>query len=316
MTYCASHCIEVTMDTMKVYDSTSFVLPLPDGHRFPMDKYQLLSERVHGELPEIEVLTAPAASWDAIKRVHDHTYVKHVSRGTLTAREQRRIGFPWSLGLVERSRRSVGATMAASTAALSDGISVNLAGGTHHAHRDFGAGFCVFNDVAVSIEDMRQSGLETFAVLDCDVHQGDGTAKIFEHDESVMTVSLHGAENFPFRKTHSNLDIPLETGTNDNRYLAALEFALENVHRHAPEMLFYVAGADPYMGDKLGHLSLSKDGLLLRDQMVFRYARTQQVPVIAVMGGGYAEYIPDIVDIHFNTVRLALESASAFNGTM
>ena len=301
---------------MKVFDSTSFVLTLPPGHRFPMEKYRLLSQRVQTELPEIEVLVAPPASRKAIEVVHDVAYVDMVFTGTLEESAQRRIGFPWSASLVERSRRSVGATVAACTAALSDGVSVNLAGGTHHAHTDFGAGFCVFNDVAVAVREMQNRQHRRIAVIDCDVHQGDGTAKIFEDDPNVMTVSLHGAQNFPFRKTESSIDIALPNGTSDADYLNALEKTLQEVELFEPEMLFYVAGADPFHDDKLGRLSLTKEGLLLRDQMVLNQARRHFTPMVIVMGGGYADHIPDIVDIHFNTVRLALESASAFNGTI
>ena len=301
---------------MKVFDSTSFVLPLPAHHRFPMLKYQLLSERVKSELPEIEVLIAPAASRSAIERVHDATYVDRVFSGTLAPQHQRRIGFPWSPMLVERSRRSVGATMAASKAALADGVSVNLAGGTHHAHADFGAGFCVFNDVAIAVEEIRNLGKRRIAIIDCDVHQGDGTAKIFENDPQILTISIHGAQNFPFRKTKSNLDVPLANGASDHDYLQGLQSALDVLAEFRPNMVFYIAGADPYEHDKLGHLKVSKEGLLLRDQVVLRTARRCQAPIVIVMGGGYATHIPDIVDIHFNTVRLALTSASAFNGIM
>lgn len=301
---------------MKVYDSTSFVLPLPDTHRFPMDKYRLLSERVKLELPEVEVLVAPAISRTAVEYVHDKKYVADVFDGRLDAQAQRRIGFPWSKGLVERSRRSVGATVAASHAALTDGVSVNLAGGTHHAHHDFGSGFCVFNDVAIAIDQMKRIGVKQFAVVDCDVHQGDGTAKLHENDDQVLTVSLHGAENFPFRKMNSSIDIALPRGVTDQPYLSALRKALDRVDSFAPDMIFYVAGADPFAGDKLGHLRLSKDGLSVRDQLVIDGARQRQIPLAITMGGGYAEDISDIVDIHFNTVRLALLSASAFNGTL
>jgi len=301
---------------MKVFDSTSFVLPLPANHRFPMSKYQLLSERVKAELPEVEVLVAPAASRGAIERIHDAAYVAQVFSGSLTPQQQRRIGFPWSERLVERSRRSVGATIAASKAAMVDGVSVNLAGGTHHAHADFGAGFCVFNDVAVAVEDIRKFGREKVAIIDCDVHQGDGTAKIFEKDPDTLTISLHGAENFPFRKMKSNLDVALPSGASDEVYLQALRRALLVLEEFDPDMVFYVAGADPFEHDKLGHLKLSKEGLVLRDQTVLRTARRCNAPIVIVMGGGYATHIPDIVDIHFNTVRLALTSASAFNGTM
>ena len=281
-----------------------------------MDKYRLLSKRVKLELSEVEVLVAPAISRTAVEYVHDKRYVADVFNGRLDEQAQRRIGFPWSKALVERSRRSVGATVAASHAALVDGVSVNLAGGTHHAHHDFGSGFCVFNDVAIAIDQMKRVGVKQFAVVDCDVHQGDGTAKLLENDEQVLTVSLHGAKNFPFRKMNSSIDIALPQGITDQPYLAALRKVLYQVDSFAPEMIFYVAGADPFAGDKLGHLHLSKDGLSVRDQLVIDFARDRQMPLAITMGGGYAEDISDIVDIHFNTVRLALVSASAFNGIL
>jgi acetoin utilization deacetylase AcuC-like enzyme len=299
---------------MKVFDSTSFELILPASHRFPMLKYRLLSARVNCELPEISMLMAPASSREDIERVHASSYVSQVFDGTLSASEERRIGFPWSPSLVERSRRSVGATQAAAHSALLDGVSVNLAGGTHHAHHEFGSGFCVFNDIAIAIRVLQEKGIRRLAVLDLDVHQGDGTAALFEFDANVLTTSVHCGTNFPFRKIASDLDIALENGTGDEQYLDAVKYALARISVHGPDILFYLAGADPYVEDKLGHLSVSKSGLLLRDELVFTWARRTATPVAIVMGGGYATRIDDIVDIHFNTVRLALDHASAFNG--
>ena len=301
---------------MKVFDSTSFELQLPASHRFPMLKYRLLAARVRRELPEISMLVAPASPrWD-IEQVHALSYVNHVFDGSLSAADQRRIGFPWSPSLVERSRRSVGATQAASLSALLDGVSVNLAGGTHHAHHTFGSGFCVFNDIAIAARSLQRKGVLKLAVLDLDVHQGDGTAALFEFDGDVLTTSVHCGKNFPFRKAVSDLDIALEDGAGDEAYLEAVKQALARIDMHTPEFLFYLAGADPYIEDKLGHLSVSKSGLLLRDELVFAWARRTSTPVAIVMGGGYASSIDDIVDIHFNTVRLALDHASAFNGTV
>lgn len=301
---------------MKVFDSTSFELKLPATHRFPMLKYRLLAERVRAELPEVNILVAPKSTRTDIERIHSPAYVSQVFEGRLSKSEERRIGFPWSPSLVERSRRSAGATQAAAEAALLDGVSVNLAGGTHHAHRDFGSGFCVFNDIAIAIRSVQQQGLTRLAVLDFDVHQGDGTARLFESDPSVFTTSIHCETNFPFRKASSDLDIALPKGTSDTTYLNAVDKVLSQVESFKPSLIFYLAGADPYEDDTLGHLCLSKSGLLLRDERVLTWARQLSMPIAIVMGGGYAHRIPDIVDIHFNTVRLALDHASEFNGTV
>ncbi|MGB0647393.1 MAG: histone deacetylase [Bradymonadia bacterium] len=301
---------------MKVFDSTLFELQLPENHRFPMLKYRLLADRVRSELPEANILTAPAIDRELIESVHTPDYVARVFDGRLSPSEQRRIGFPWSQSLVERSRRSAGATNAAATSALEDGVSVNLAGGTHHAHADFGSGFCVFNDIAIAIHHLQKEGLDRFAVIDLDVHQGDGTATLFASAPDVMTTSMHCESNFPFRKAKSSIDIALKKGCKDEDYLTALNGLLTSVLAHRPEMVFFLAGADPFMGDKLGHLALSKYGLLLRDQTVLDWAKQNELPVTICMGGGYAPKISDIVDIHFNTVRLALAHSSELNGTL
>lgn len=301
---------------MKVFDSTLFELQLPEKHRFPMLKYRLLAERVRSELPEVEMLVAPAIEREFIESVHSPDYVARVFGGRLSQSEQRRIGFPWSVSLVERSRRSAGATNAAATAALLDGVAVNLAGGTHHAHEDFGSGFCVFNDIAIAIRRLAGEGLSRFAVVDLDVHQGDGTAAIFESTPDVLTTSIHCESNFPFRKAKSDIDIALKRGCEDEAYLIELDELLKRVLAHRPDMVFFLAGADPFIGDKLGHLALSKQGLLLRDQKVLDWAKHHTLPLTICMGGGYAPDIPDIVDIHFNTVRLALSHSSEFNGIL
>ena len=276
----------------------------------------MLSERVRTELPEVSMLVAPKSSQHDIERVHSTRYVSQVFSGTLSQSEERRIGFPWSPSLVERSRRSAGATQAAAQAALRDGVSVNLAGGTHHAHQDFGSGFCVFNDIAIAIRDLQSQGLQRLAVLDLDVHQGDGTATIFESDTSVLTTSIHCETNFPFRKAMSDFDIGLVKGSSDSVYFEAMERVLHRIEVFKPQLLFYLAGADPYEADTLGHLAITKSGLLLRDERVLGWARQFETPIAIAMGGGYAHNIPDIVDIHFNTVRLALDHASEFNGTV
>ena len=298
---------------MRAYYSDHFVLPLPDGHRFPMAKYARLRERVVDEqvVPAGDVIEAPAASWDDLRLAHAPDYVRAVADGTLPAEMVRRIGFPWSPAMVERSRRSAGATIAAARAALADGVAANLAGGTHHAFADRGEGYCVFNDVAVAARVLqRDARCRRVAVVDCDVHQGNGTASIFRDDPSVFTFSMHGAKNFPFRKETSDLDVELDDGTGDDDYLAQLDAHLPTVMAgHAPELVFYLAGADPYAGDRLGRLGLTLQGLRRRDEAVFEACRRAGVPVAVVMSGGYAPDVDDIVTIHVNTVRAAVAAA-------
>jgi acetoin utilization deacetylase AcuC-like enzyme len=258
-------------------------------------------------------LCEPApASFAQLSLVHHPDYVNAVFDGTLDRDHQRRIGFPWSRAMVERSIRSVGATIAATAVALDEGAAANLAGGTHHAFPDRGEGYCVFNDVAVGARVLQaQHGLRRIAIIDCDVHQGNGTARIFADDPSVFTFSIHGAKNFPMRKETSDLDIALEDGTGDADYLDALDRALDEVFtRHDPELVIYLAGADAYHGDRLGRLSLSIEGLRERDRRVF--ARCNGLPVVACMGGGYCPDIATIVTIHANTIReLQAHRASA-----
>ncbi|HWS12646.1 MAG TPA: histone deacetylase [Rhodocyclaceae bacterium] len=292
---------------MIAYYTDRYVLPLPPGHRFPMEKYARLRRRVERELP-LARLTEPAAASDAeLGRAHDPAYVRRASDGSLSAEEIRAIGFPWSPQMVERSRRSAGATLAACRAALREHVAVNLAGGTHHAHRNRGAGFCVFNDAAVAARGVQAEGLaERVAVIDCDVHQGDGTAAIAAGDATLFTLSLHGAKNFPFRKASSDLDVELPDGTGDADYLDALADALAALFRRfEPELAIYLAGADPYAGDRLGRLALSKAGLARRDRLVLDTCLSRGVPVALAMAGGYAEDIDDTVDIHFGTVSEA-----------
>ena len=298
---------------MKLYYADHFVLPLPEGHRFPMEKYARLRSRLQasGMFAETDFRVPDPASDEAILRAHDAGYLERVAGGTLDAAEVRRIGFPWSPAMVERSRRSAGATLAACRSALArDGgtaCAVNLASGTHHAHRDFGSGFCVFNDTAIAALAMRAEGRAgRIAIVDCDVHQGDGTATILADEPEVFTCSLHGAKNFPFRKQISDLDIELPDETDDAAYLKALDDAVQSVfERVRPELVIYLAGADPYAGDRLGRLALSIDGLRLRDERVLATCRDAGVPVAIAMAGGYAEPIDDTVTIHFNTVTSA-----------
>jgi acetoin utilization deacetylase AcuC-like enzyme len=296
---------------MRIFYCDHFVLPLPDGHRFPMEKYRLLRERVAAD-GEGDLTVPDAATDEELLRVHDAGYLGRVVEGRLTRDEVRGIGFPWSPGLVERSRRSVGGTLGAARHALRDGVSVNLAGGTHHAYADRGEGFCVFNDVAVAARALQAEGrARRLAVLDLDVHQGNGTAAIFRHDDSVFTLSVHGAHNYPFRKERSDRDVGLPDGAGDEPFLEAVEQGVAQALATAPELAFYIAGADPYEGDRLGRLAVTRRGLAERDRLVFDRCAAAGVPVAVVMSGGYAERVEDTVEIHLQSVRTALGRARA-----
>jgi acetoin utilization deacetylase AcuC-like enzyme len=307
---------------MQVFHSDHFVLPLPDGHRFPMQKYRLLREAAESE-PGLRLQEAPAATDGELALAHTPDYVTSVAEGTLSAAAQREIGFPWTPRMVERSRRSVGATIAAARAALADGIAANLAGGTHHASADKGGGYCVFNDVAVAARLMQAEwhrhhrALLRIAVIDLDVHQGNGTAAIFRDDPTVFTLSLHGERNFPFRKEASDLDVALPDGCRDAEYLAALDAALDELWRRhaqgAPGLVFYLAGADPHEGDRLGRLKLTSAGLAERDRRVFRATRERRIPVAISMAGGYGREIADTVAVQLATLREALASREQWN---
>jgi len=298
---------------VKAFYSDTFVLPLPEHHRFPMAKYRLLRERLvdEGVLDSRDLHVPEPATWDELRLVHDPQYVDAVATGTLAADAQRRIGFPWSPMMVERSRRSVGATIAAAREVMRcSRVAANLAGGTHHAFRDRGEGYCVFNDVAVAASLLRRDGIaERIAIVDCDVHQGNGTAAIFRDEPAVFTFSLHGAKNFPFRKEASDLDVTFDDGAGDDEYLAALDRHLPAVlDGHQPDVVFYLAGADPYEGDRLGRLKLTITGLQQRDRMVFDACRLRDLPVVVVMSGGYAPDVDAIVTIHTNTIREAVRT--------
>ena len=294
---------------MKLFYADHFVLPLPPGHRFPMEKYSRLRERLSasGVFDDDDFIVPDAADDTALLRAHSAAYLHRVVTGALSDAEQRRSGVPWTPQMVERSRRSTGATLAACRAALDTGCAANLAGGTHHAARDAGAGFCVFNDAAVAALAMRAEGrVQRVAVIDCDVHQGDGTAAILADEPAVFTLSLHGDKNFPFRKMPSNLDIALADGTDDAAYLPVLADALGEVFgSFKPELVIYLAGADPYEGDRLGRLSLTREGLAARDEMVLTTCRDHNVPVAIAMAGGYGHDIGDTVDIHATTILTA-----------
>lgn len=295
---------------MRLFPCDRFRLPLPAGHSFPIDKYTLLRERLERHAAAgvpLEFIEPHAATDDELLRVHCRDYVGRVMAGTLSRDEIRRIGFPWSEQLVERSLRSTGAAVDAAAAALADGIAASLAGGTHHAGTNWGEGYCVFNDVAVAAREMQARGaVRRVLVLDCDVHQGNGTAEIFAADETVFTMSIHGARNFPLRKQPGSLDVPLEDGTGDEEYLERLEAAVEeSFARAGADLVLYIAGADPYEGDRLGRLRLTKDGLLARDRLVLDAARRAGVPTAIVCGGGYCTDLESIVDIHAATMLLA-----------
>lgn len=294
---------------MDLYYSDTFELPLPPGHRFPMAKYRRLRERIEdaGLLSRNRLLLPPAASPGELALVHHADWVERVFTGQLTELEQRRIGFPWSPQMVERSRRSVGASIAAARSALRDGVAVNLAGGTHHAMPDGGAGYCVFNDVCVAARVVQQEGLvRKVLFVDLDVHQGNGTAAVSAGDPDLFAFSVHCNQNYPFRKTAGDLDLELPPGTGDAEYLAALEDALAVVQcGFRPDLVFYLAGADPWAGDRLGQLDLSMAGLQRRDDLVFRTFAASGIPVAVSMAGGYAPDVEDTVQIHLQTVSFA-----------
>lgn len=292
---------------MKAFYSDRYVLPLPAGHRFPMDKYRRLRERVAQELPQVELREPRAATDDELLLAHDAGYLRRVVAGELTAAEQRAIGFPWSPQMVERSRRSVGATLGACAAARAEGVAVNLAGGTHHAHRDRGQGYCVFNDAAVAALALCAGDpAARVAIVDLDVHQGDGTAAILGAAPRVFTLSLHGQNNYPARKCGGHLDVGLPDGTADAAYLQALDDALACLQqRFAPTMLVYLAGADAHEGDRLGRLRLTFDGMRTRDERVFALARRLGAPIAVAMAGGYGHDPATTVLVHFATVHAA-----------
>ncbi len=302
------------MPPVKAYTSDQFVLPLPAGHRFPMVKYRRLRERVREELPDVRLVEPEAATAGQLALAHAPEYIDKVTGGQLDAGELRAIGFPWSPAMVERSRRSAGATIGACRAATVEGIAVNLAGGTHHAQSARGAGYCVFNDAAIAARviqsDLAAARRQTrVAIVDLDVHQGDGTAQILAGDASVFTLSLHGASNFPFRKQVSDLDIALPDGTADAAYLAALDAALEELQRRfEPQFIIYLAGADAHEDDRLGKLALTQDGMAARDRRVLDLAEQLDVPIAIAMAGGYGRDIETTVAIHLQTVRAARDA--------
>ena len=296
---------------MKVYYTDTFPIPLPENHSFPKDKYYLLRKRVSERLGDkpIELQIPGISSVESSLRAHDSEYVRRLFEGELTDKEIRRVGLPWSPQIVKRTRYSVGATIAACRAAISDGVAVNLGGGTHHAFRDHGQGFCWLNDSVIAARAMQAEGLaENIMVVDCDVHQGDGTAAITRDDPTIFTFSIHGKNNFPYHKETSVLDIEMENGTDDRTYLDALENGLTAcLGKFKADLVIYLAGADPYRKDRYGRLSLTKVGLTQRDRLVLGRLKENGLPVAITMAGGYAPDIQDIIDIHFKTIEIALK---------
>ena len=294
---------------MKAFYTDHFVLPLPSGHRFPMEKYSKLRNLVN-DLAGVELLEAPAASDTQILYAHDPQYLINIIGGHLNANEQREIGFPWSEKMVERSRRSAGATVAACKKSLTEGVSVNLAGGTHHAYRDMGSGFCVFNDSAIAARALQKEMNPKLkvAIIDLDVHQGNGTASILQNDSSIFTLSIHGENNFPFKKEVSDLDYGLPDECDDQVYLQALTHCLDELDsRFKPDSLIFLAGADPHVDDRLGRLNISSEGMRLRDETVLAYALDRNLPIALSMAGGYGKEIASTVNIHFQTIKTALQ---------
>ena len=290
---------------MRAFAHDLFTYPLPDGHRFPLDKYRLVREAAE-ELASVEVQEAEAAGWDQLRRTHDEAWVERVRDGRLARREELALGLPWSPELVERSRRSSGATIMAARAALEDGVAANLGGGTHHAFAHSGRGFCVFNDVVTALRELRASDrVRRALIVDVDVHQGDGTHALLAADADAFTLSVNGLRNYPVRRVPGDVEVDLPDGTGDERYLTELTQVLPAALRRArPELCFVLAGADPYEGDRLGRLSLTKAGLRERDVLVRDMLAAGGVPICVTLAGGYAEDIRDTVEINVNTLRV------------
>lgn len=300
---------------MRLFYSDVFVLPLPAGHRFPMEKYARLRQQLlaAGPFSPTDFHLPPAADDATLAHAHDPDYIHRVSSGQLSPAEMKAIGFPWSPEMVERSRRSAGATLAAARSALLEGCAANLAGGTHHAFADHGEGFCVFNDAAVTcLTLLAEKVIQRALVVDLDIHQGNGTARILRNETRVFTFSMHGANNYPFEKEQSDLDVELPDGSDDALYLQRLEDHLPLAFDLArPDLVIYLAGADPYADDRLGRLKLTQAGLLQRDRRVLEECRARRVPVAIAMAGGYARHIEDTVAIHSATLGLARELLGA-----
>jgi acetoin utilization deacetylase AcuC-like enzyme len=308
---------------MNLYSTDRFVLPLPEGHRFPMRKYAALRERIElalldgewtdgergegdGPAGDVQLIEPPAATDEQILLAHEAEYLRKVTSGEMSRDDIKRLGFPWSPELIERSRRSSGATIEAARSALECGFGANLAGGTHHAYADRAEGFCIFNDSVIAARTLQQAGLVSrVLVVDGDVHQGNGTAAITRGDDSIFTFSIHSERNYPFVKETSDLDVGLPDGTGDEDYLAALAHGLAICAARfpQPELVIFLAGADPYHGDKMGRLALTKEGLRGRDRLVYEFCEAHRLPVAISMAGGYSPDVNDIVEIHFATIE-------------
>ncbi len=294
------------MSNYKIYYSPYYYADIGEGHVFPIKKFELVRDKLlaEGTLQANEIIEPQSAKVEDLRLVHTENYITRLVDGTLTTKEVRKLGLPWSKSLVRRTFLAVSGTINASFHALETGVSSNLAGGTHHAFPDRGEGFCVLNDVAVAVRVLqREQQAQRFLVIDCDVHQGNGTAFIFKDEEEVFTFSMHGAKNYPLFKEKSNLDIELKDGTGDAEYLETLDEALPRIFLHNPDIVFYLGGADPFEKDKLGRLNLTMKGLWARDEMVLNFAKEHHVPIVTVMSGGYALNINDTVEIHSNTIR-------------
>lgn len=300
---------EIFTFMIKIAFSDDYILPLPATHRFPMDKYELIPSQLLYEqsYDDNNFFIPQIMDVDLIRQIHDNDYVDRVLKGELTYKEMRRIGFPWSRQMVDRELLITYGSVQSAVYALETGVSFNVAGGTHHAFSGHGEGFCIFNDIAVAAKYMLNKNLaHKILVVDLDVHQGNGTASVFQENSSVFTFSMHGARNYPLRKEKSDLDIPLDDGTSDLDYLRALENTLPQlIEKVKPDFVFFQAGVDALNEDKLGKLSLSVQGLKNRDHFVFKTLHYYGIPVSVSMGGGYAKRLRDIVEAHCNTYRIA-----------
>lgn len=302
---------------MKIFYTDAVAITLPDNHSFPIAKYSLLRKQIidSNRFSPQDLCIARRATAAEITRAHDPDYLRRLHNGQLTDKEVRRIGLPWSPELVERARRSAGATIEACFAALNDRVAVHLGGGTHHAFSNQGQGYCLLNDSVIAARALlAETYIKQVLILDCDVHQGNGTAAILQKDSAVFTFSIHGKNNFPYRKEKSDLDIALDDGADDQAYLDSLQKGIKvSLEKANAEMVIYLAGADPYRHDRFGRLDLSKEGLAFRDRMVLAYCHEAGLPVAVTMAGGYAPNIEDTVDIHFQTVRIAAEFQKSYN---
>ncbi len=294
------------MSDYRIFYSPYYYAEIGEGHVFPIKKFELVRDKLlaEGTLRENEIVEPQPAKIEDLLLVHTEDYITRLRAGTLDKKEVRRLGLPWSESLVRRTFLAVSGTINASFHALETGIASNLAGGTHHSFPTHGEGFCVLNDVAVAIRVLQRETLANrFLIVDCDVHQGNGTAFIFQNEEEIFTFSMHGEKNYPLFKEKSNLDIELRDGTSDAEYLETLSEALPRIFMHDPDIVFYLGGADPFEKDKLGRLKLTMEGLMKRDEMVLKFAKQHDTPIVTVMSGGYAVDINDTVEIHSNTIR-------------